>query len=113
MSAGATFTVFMADEVTPEAIKNAVETIDWYLAVFEKKLAAHGKTFLTGDKPTIADFSLFSFVSMSALNKGLKHPDLGEGIRNSIAKYPHFKAWSANLEGVFQSYLDARTPSWC
>ena len=108
-----TFTVFMADEVTPEAIKTAVETIDWYLGVFEKKLAGHGKTYLTGEKITIADFALFAFISMSALNKGLKHADVGEGVRNAIAHHPHLKAWSTHLEGLFQEYLDARTPSWC
>ena len=89
MSTGAGFSVWRLDEVTPEQIKSAVDTIDWYLGVFEKKLAAHGKAFLTGEKPTIADFALFSFFAMTSLNKGLKHADVGEGVRNAIAKHPH------------------------
>ena len=100
-STTSTLGAFWNDGVTPEAIKTVVETVDWYLGVIEKKFAAHGKTFLTGEKITIADFALFAFIASSALNKHVKYADLGEGIRNAIAHHPHIKAWSTHMEGLF------------
>ena len=82
--------------------------------IYEKRLAEHGKRFLTGDKLTIADFKAFQhWITASDCNKGSKVGQAGlDAVNAEVAKYPNVQRWVNNMKQELATYLDSgRVPT--
>ena len=100
---------FFSDEASkPAAIKAFLETtLPKWFAVLEKRLTANADhKFIAGDKPSIADFALFSFASFTFLNDqaGLK-----DGISAVVEGFPALKTYLISFgEEQLKEYLAGR-----
>ena len=95
-------------EVTPEVIKGCCDAICKILCRFEVKMEAHKKTYLAGDKITVADFLIFGFMCSTAYNKGVTNPAAAETLVAFMETKPCLKAWAVQMHKHFAEYLDAR-----
>ena len=95
----------------PDWIKNSYGAV---CAIYEKRLAEHGKRFLTGDKLTIADFKAFQhWITASDCNKGTKVPqNILDQVNAEVAKHPNVQRWVNNMKQELATYLaSGRVPT--
>ena len=81
--------------------------------IYEKRLAEHGKRFLTGDKVTIADFKCFqAILSASDANRGtVLSPEILGKINACIGMYPSTQRWVNNMKQELATYLASGRPA--
>lgn len=87
---------------------------DKLCAVYEKRLAGHGKKYLAGDKLTIADFKCFQhWITASECNTATPLPREVLDKQNAcIAKYSNVARWVETMKGELADYLkNKRVPS--
>ena len=78
--------------------------------VFEARMVKHGKPFLAGtDRPTIADFKAFQFVTNGLIGNGCITPaDTKQRVMNKIDDSPCYKRWVEVMSGELSAYLRDR-----
>ncbi len=82
------------------------ETFPKWLSVHEKRLAAQGHTkFLVGDKITIADFTIGSFLYSTAYNEANESREL---LLEVFEAFPLIKEYAANFAAENKAHLDSR-----
>lgn len=95
------------------------EWIDtYYGAIFdilEKRMAAHGKNFVGGtDRPTCADFKVFSSMSDTIYNSASPIPaSILDRVRAKMAEFACVKRWADCMAQECQRYLSERPPRPC
>ena len=82
--------------------------------VVEKRLAAHGKSFIAGtDRPTIADFKLFQ-LHMSTLDPqgpaNAVPPSVQAKVDACLAKFPAYQRWMMAMKQELADYIASRPP---
>ena len=89
--------------------KTYVAALTAYAAYFNKHLKSHGKAFLAGDKPTIADFHVTSVLHSVALNKASPIPaDWHTAVQEILAANPEFHAYTNKMGAELKDYLASR-----
>ena len=80
------------------------------LVVLEARLVGHGKQFLAGtDRPTIADFKAFQFITNNLNGNGAAVPeDAKARLRVLIADFPTYSRWVETMSGELSGYLADR-----
>jgi glutathione S-transferase len=76
------------DEAQQKTLEWGLERSKFWLTVLNDYFLAHGKTWLTGDDITVADYFCGSVVA------------LGEMIGTDFSKYPRVQAWLKNVKGL-------------
>lgn len=72
---------FMAEEApTEEIIAERVTRMTKYCSQLESVLAGHGKTYLAGERITIADFHALTIFTALIYNKAAKHQSLADAM---------------------------------
>ena len=82
--------------------------------VIERRLAAHGKTFIAGtDRPTIADFKTFQ-LHMSTLDPqgsaNIVSPAVHAKVNAVIDRHPAYKRWMMAMKNKLTDYIASRPP---
>ena len=77
------------------------------LVVLEARMAGHGKSFLAGtDRPTIADFKAFQFITNFLNGNGCAVPEHAKTrLRALIADHPLYARWVETMSGELSTYL--------
>lgn len=70
------------------AIEWGLEKSQFWLSVLEERWLSDGRTYLTGDTITVADYFASSIIA------------LGEMIRFDFSAYPHVKAWLERMKAL-------------
>ena len=87
------------------------------LPVIEKRLNAHGKTFLAGtDRPTIADFKAFQ-MHMSTIDPQspafVVPQSVLAKVNACIDRHPSYKRWMGAMKNELSDYLASRPARPC
>ena len=101
---------FNQNELNEEGIAERVAHFEKMSHQLEKKLAAHGKDFLAGDKITIADFLIFSAYQCVVLNAATSRPTLTAALTAGIEKTPFIQKWLDRLseDAALKEWLATR-----
>ena len=110
------FPLVLGQPKTDEDARKWVEEVYWkkVAATLEKRLAMFGKPFVAGtDKPTIADFKLFSCpatVLKDMNSASIIADDVLAQCQVVIDAHPLFKQWLERMKTECNSHLQVRPP---
>ena len=104
--------VFFEKRFDSEGEKDFLEIVSKMTAYLAKKLSAHGKDFLIGDKITIADFHVASILFSATRNEGFAGGKAWcDKAKAVIAANSVVNGWHSRMEKQLEEYLAVRPPA--